>query len=355
MNRIVEYVFFFGFMGVVAYLVWTLIAPFISALALAAIIVTICYPLYTRIIRRTPWQNQSLAAFITTLFVVVVILLPFLLLISTVVSEAAAIYNAAERGGANLGTTAQQLQVALDTYIPAAELEVATIIQEVTNWLRGNLGAIFVSTASTVFSFFIALIASFYLFRDGREFTKQLVKISPLPDDQDELILQRLGQAVRSVATGTVLVALTQGTLTAIGLTIFGIDQAILWGTIAAIGALIPGVGTAIVLIPAVLFLIYSGDYVSAVGLSVWGMVAVGTIDNILGPYLMSRGNPLHPFIILIAVLGGISVFGPIGFIVGPVIVSLFKVLLELYVTHISEVSEVTTDASPGVQAQHKS
>jgi predicted PurR-regulated permease PerM len=76
---------------------------------------------------------------------------------------------------------------------------------------------------------------------------------------------------------------------------------------------------------------------VPAIGLAIWGMLAVGLIDNLLGPYLMSRGNKLHPFLILISVLGGISVFGPIGFIVGPVLISLFMVLLELYSIHISD------------------
>jgi predicted PurR-regulated permease PerM len=73
------------------------------------------------------------------------------------------------------------------------------------------------------------------------------------------------------------------------------------------------------------------------VGVGIWGAVAVGLIDNFLGPYLMSRGNSMHPFLILLAVLGGISAFGPIGFIVGPVLMSLFKVLLELYSVHISD------------------
>jgi predicted PurR-regulated permease PerM len=113
---------------------------------------------------------------------------------------------------------------------------------------------------------------------------------------------------------------------------------------IAAFGALIPSVGTTIVFIPAVVFLLFNGAYVQAIGLLVWGVLAVGLIDNLLGPYLMSRGNKLHPFIILLAVLGGLSVFGPIGFVVGPVLVSLFIVLLELYSVHISDHKKKSKD-----------
>ena len=124
--------------------------------------------------------------------------------------------------------------------------------------------------------------------------------------------------------------------MTGLGLWIFGFDRAILWGSIAAIGALVPGVGTVVVFIPAVLFSIVTGSYVTAIGVALWGALAVGFIDNLLGPYLMSRGNKMHPFLILLSVLGGMLLFGPIGFIIGPVVTSLFIVLLELYSMHIS-------------------
>jgi predicted PurR-regulated permease PerM len=93
------------------------------------------------------------------------------------------------------------------------------------------------------------------------------------------------------------------------------------------------------VFIPAILFSVFTGSYLIAIGLGIWGALAVGLLDNLLGPYIMSRGNSMHPFIILLSVLGGISVFGPIGFIVGPVVTSLFMVLLELYTIHISSQS----------------
>ena len=340
MNRIVENVFFFGFMGVVGYLMFVIFTPFISALALAAIIVTICYPLYLRIVKKMPKQNETLGALVTTFFVLLIIIMPLLFIGSSLVNEAVAIYNSANNEEFGFLSSLTTLEETTQKYFPGATLNVTEYVKQATAWLAGNVGVIFAGTASTIFLFFISLIGSFYLFRDGKEFTKKLVVISPLPDDQDELILRRLGGAVRSVATGTIFIALIQGTLTCFGLWIFGFEHAILWGVIAAFGALIPSVGTSIVFIPAILFLVVTNAYGSAIGLAVWGMLAVGLIDNLLGPYLMSRGNAMHPFLILISVLGGISVFGPIGFIVGPVIVSLFIVLLELYTIHISPQNE---------------
>lgn len=335
-NRIVEYVFFFGVMAVVAYLVWRMFAPFISALALAAIIATICYPLYRRVRAHMPRQNETLAALATTLLVLVIVILPVLILTSMLFREAVAIYSLLNTTEFSFTESIENIEASIGTYIPGFELNVTEYLRQGAQWIASHFGAIFAGTASTIFLFFISIIASFYFFRDGKKFTKRLIELSPLPDSQDELILRRLSLAVRSVATGTILIALIQGVLTALGLTVFGFDRAILFGVVAAFGALVPSIGTSIVFIPAVVYLLTTGAYVSAIGLTVWGVLAVGLIDNLLGPYLMSRGNVIHPFLILLSVLGGVAFFGPIGFVVGPVIVSFFIVLLQLYSQHIA-------------------
>ncbi len=342
MNRIVEYVFFFGLIAGVAFLVWEMLQPFISALALSAIIVTICYPLYTRVLRFVPRHNETAAALLTTVLVIAIVFVPVFFLTSSLVSEALSIYNQSSARADGFGQSVISVEQTVRDYVPGLELNAMEYIKQAAGWLAGNFGAIFASTAQTIFLFFIAMIGSFYLFRDGRAFTKHLIAISPLPDGQDEKILMRLAVAVRSVATGTLMLAVIQGLLTGLGLYLFGFERVVLWGTIAGFGALIPGVGTTIVFIPAVVFLVISEAYGAAIGLAVWGMFAVGLIDNVLGPYLMSRGNALHPFVVLLAVLGGLSLFGPIGLIVGPVIVSLFKVLLELYASYLSENADKT-------------
>lgn len=334
--RIVENVFFFGFMAIVAYMVWQMFLPFLSALALSSIIVTICYPMYNRILRYMPNKNETLAALTATLTVLLVVILPLLALSSLLVAEAVSIYKILGDTQYSFAQSLNEVESYIQNYVPGAELNITEYIRQAANWLASNLGAIFAGTASTIFLFFISLIGSFYFFRDGKKFTQTLIRISPLPDDRDELILQRLGTAVRSVATGSLFIALIQGTLTAIGMAIFGFERAILLGTIAAFGALIPSVGTSVVFVPAVLYLVITGSYLNALGLLIWGVLAVGLIDNLLGPYLMSRQNSIHPFLLLLAVLGGVGLFGPIGFIVGPVLVSLFLVLLELYGQHIA-------------------
>jgi len=275
------------------------------------------------------------------MLVLVVIVIPLVLISSLVVREVVSFYQELDSGGLSIQSSIDQLEATIQQYLPAFEVDLTKQIQLSAEWFTGNLGAIFAGTVSTVFAFFIALIGSFYFFRDGRELLELVIKASPLPDDEDRVIFKRLGNAIRSVATGTVLVALIQGSLVAVGFTLFGIDRAILFGSVASVGALMPGVGTTIVTAPAVLYLFITGDTVNAIGLTVWSVLIVGFVDNLIGPYLMGRGNNMHPFIILIAVLGGLSLFGPVGFVIGPVVVTLFLVLLELYNQYIVNESSI--------------
>lgn len=336
LNRVVEYVFFFGLIGLVGYILWQMFTPFITALALAAVIVVICYPLYEKIKLRIPYQNPSVAALLTTLAVITLVVLPILLITSALASEALAVYKILNNGQYTLAESLTQLEEFAGNMIPGLELDVVGYLGEAAKWFASNLTGILAGAASTVFALFIAIIASFYFFRDGRQFAETLIRISPLPDKEDSMILQRMVSAVRGVALGVVLVAIIQGVLSAFGFAIFGFERAVLFGTIVAITALVPGIGPSVVFIPAGVYALFIGDYVSGIGVLIWFLVAVSFLDNILGPYLVSRHHPMHPFIILLSVLGGVFMFGPIGFIIGPVITSVFIVLLEIYATHIA-------------------
>jgi|AntRauTorckE6833_2_1112554.scaffolds.fasta_scaffold01348_5 predicted PurR-regulated permease PerM len=337
LSRIVEYVFFFGLLLMAGYMVWLIMSPFLTALALSTIIVTICFPLYTGIKKYIPKNNSSIAALATTLVVLIAIIIPLVFMSSMVAQEVVSFYQELNKGEGGIQTQIATIEQSLESLIPGFEIDILDQLQSSGQWFAGNLGAIFAGTLSTIFIFFISLVGSFYFFRDGRELLQLLITASPLPDDEDRIILNRLARAVRAVATGTVLVAIIQGSLVAIGFTVFGIERAVLWGSFASLGALIPGVGTTIVTVPAIVYLFFVGEIFSAVGLLVWSVLIVGLVDNLIGPYLISRGNNLHPFIILISVLGGISLMGPIGFVIGPVVVTLFVVLLEIYNQYIGQ------------------
>ena len=116
-----------------------------------------------------------------------------------------------------------------------------------------------------------------------------------------------------------------------IGFYIFGVPEPLLWGAFTVVAALVPTVGTSISLIPAVVYLAVTGNSGAAIGLTIWGVVAVGLIDNFLGPKLIGGSTKLHPVLVLIAIIGGIQLFGILGFLIGPIIMAIFIAMLEMF------------------------
>ena len=331
-SRVVEYVFFFGLLAISGYMVWLIMSPFLGALALSAIIVTICSPLHERVRSFLGEKRKTLAAFLTTILVLVIIIIPVILLSSLLVKEIVGFYSDIS-SGQDMAITGlvSSGEGWIQQYIPGYQIDVTTQLSAAGEWLAAHFGAIFAGTLSTIFTFVLSILGSFYFFRDGKELMQMLIKASPLPDKEDQVIFERMAKAVRAVATGTLLLAIIQGTLVAIGFWLFGVSRPLLWGSVASLGALMPGVGTTIVTAPAIIYLFATGSTFMAGGLLVWSVLIVGLVDNLVGPYLIGRGNNMHPFVILISVLGGIALFGPLGFIVGPVVTTLFFVLLEIY------------------------
>jgi predicted PurR-regulated permease PerM len=337
-NRIIEYTFFFSSLAVIGAIAFFMIFPFLTALALSAIVVIICYPMFKAILRFVTRGRRSLAALLATLVVFSAVVAPISIVSSLLVQEFVSFYRVLEAGNQlPIDASLTGLESVVREYIPGFELSLSEHIRQSATWFAGNIGSIFAGTLSAIMTFLIAMFGCFYLFRDGERLVTWWVSVSPLKDTEDKVIMERIARSIRSVVMGTVLVAILQGFVAGTGFAIFGIPRPIMWGTVGALGALLPGLGTIAIMAPGVLYLLYLGSFGAAAGLAIWAVVSIIVIDNLVSPYLMSRGNNLHPFVVLLAVLGGISLFGPIGFIIGPVMVSLFLVLLELYAQYISD------------------
>ncbi len=309
--------------------------PFIYALILAVIFAVVFQPIYRKILKLFG-QYPSIAALLATILVVIFILAPLALLGVQVFKEARQLYfSLAENSGRevilNIFRDAANKIQHLVPETKDFSLSFDQYVKQGATWLVQNLGAIFSNFAKMIVSSFIFLMAFYYLLKDGEKLKKTVMDISPLSDTDNETIFSKLELAINSVVRGNLVIALIQGFSTAIGLTIFGVPNAVLWGMIAAITALIPGIGTSLVIIPAIAYLFLIGQTISAVGLIVWGVLAVGLIDDFLGPKIVGRGIKLHPLLVILAVLGGIALFGPMGFLLGPLALSLFFTLFDIY------------------------
>jgi predicted PurR-regulated permease PerM len=177
----------------------------------------------------------------------------------------------------------------------------------------------------------LVFITLYFFLKDGRKFLDYIIRLSPLDDVYDLKIFNRVGSMMTSVVRGVLLIAIVQAFLVGIGFYIFGVPNAVLWGTVTVVASLLPFIGTGLVVFPGVLYLLITGNLFAAIGLAIWGTFLVGLIDNLLMPLLYSKSTKVHPIIILFAVLGGIYAFGPLGFLVGPMAVSFFIAILEIY------------------------
>ena len=184
---------------------------------------------------------------------------------------------------------------------------------------------------SALFSFVLLLLAIFYFLKDGDGWKKAILQLSPLSITADQKILDRLTQTINGVIKGYLLIAFIQGTLMGVGLYIFHIPNPAIWGVIAGIASIIPPFGTAVVSIPAVIFLFITGHMGLGIGLLAWAVLVVGAGDNVLNPYIVGHKINIPPFLILFSVLGGIALLGPVGILIGPLTVSLLYTLTDIY------------------------
>lgn len=320
--------------GVVAYYI---LQPFLTPLALAAIFAVVLQPVYMRALKNLH-GSETLASLMTVLVFLVILLVPVAFFGERLFSESQQLYRLVSSGVLPTDMTAfvQERGAFLDAYIPNASqklVEATANFSQYANdglsWLVQHLGVAFSSVSAFFLGFFIFLMSLYYLLRDGGRLCRYLVRLSPLPDTDDELILRRLTVAVNSVVKGKILIALAQGLFAGVGLFVFGVPNAILWTLVATVAALIPPFGTGLITLPAAIYLFFVSP-AAAIGMLIWGVIG-SVIDNIFGPKLMSRGTSQHPLVMLLAVLGGIAVFGPVGVFLGPLVLSLFLTLLDVH------------------------
>lgn len=305
--------------------------PFLVPLALAAIVAVMIYPVYSWILAKV--KSENAAAAISILLLVVLILTPLTLISSRIIQEAQNLYMTVSSGSAgniSVDSVTMKIEGAVQRYIPDFQLNAREYLAGFSSWIVDRLGGLFSGTVDFALKFALTLVALFYFLRDGVSFKKQLMLFSPLSDDKDRYLTQSLKASINSVLLGSLAVAIVQGILSGIGFGMFGLPNATLWGTVAGIAALVPGVGTALVWIPAVIYLFFYGSAGIWVAQLLWSVLLVGLIDNFLAPFIINKGVNIHPLLILFSILGGLQFFGPEGFILGPLVVSLLFVFIKI-------------------------
>ncbi len=344
MNLASAQYFFVSLLLAVAILAVLIFLPFLTPIVFAVSLAVIFGPVYRWILRNfcKGKEKSAFAASVTLFLVVIVVLVPAFFIITKMYSEIQDIYYyLTEETGRSavitlLNTVFDKGSSMIFNVYPGFSfdsLNITDYLQQGVEWVFGHVDTLFTGIGRVLMGVFVTFFSLFYFLRDGKEFKKQIMILSPLVDTDDERIFQKLEQAIFSIVGGSLIVGIIQGILTGIGFALFGVPEPTVWGSIAAVAALIPGVGTSLVLVPGILYLFVTGSTTYAFGLLVWGLLAVGLIDNLLGPVLVNKGIKIHPFIILLSVLGGLAFFGVVGFILGPLVLAFLFALLEIYKT----------------------
>lgn len=338
-TKLSQHYFLIALVAVSSVLAFFIFRPFLIAVVLAVVFAVVLQPLYRAMLSRMS-GSPGLAAFATMALSMVCIVVPLTFITVQIAGETQDLYGSLSSGGGEtyLGTVFRYVNDVTAQYAPSLALSSADLSASVDQymkdglaWLIQNLGGAFGSTARVLLDFFIFLVALYYFLRDGARLKREVISVSPLRDADDDIVFSRLERAINSVIRGSLTIAVIQGILTGIGFTFFGVPNSVLWGVVAALSALIPGIGTSLVLIPGVAYLFIMGALTPAVGLLIWSVLAVGLIDNFLGPRLMGKGTQLHPLIVLLSVFGGLAFFGAAGIFLGPLCTSLLFALLSIY------------------------
>jgi len=320
--------FFLVLLIVAAVTVGLIFLPYINALILAIVFAIIFYPEYKRLHRIMP-RHESIAAFISVLFAFVIILIPLIFLGIIMFGEAQGVYaNLAINNGSYVSS---MLHEQIAKILPTVNIDFSQYAKGFLDWLIANIGPIFSQLAGITLTFFLAAFTLFYFLRDGHRIRALIVKASPLKHDDTEKILDKLMKMAGSVIKGSLVMSVLQGAIVGIGFYIFGLQNPVLWGSAAIICALVPIIGVAIVVLPAAIIVWLSGHMAIAIGFAVWGLLLPAITDNVLRPRLIDRETNTNRLLILFSVIGGIAAFGPLGFILGPLALSLLLTLIEIY------------------------
>jgi predicted PurR-regulated permease PerM len=328
---------------ILAYLLLAVLEPLKGALGWAVVLAFLLHPLHERLSRRLKGRGMLSAAIITGLT-------PFFVLLPLSVLGVVFAGQVADLIGYLRGQhflANGQLLSRLESYpllgdaLRWSSANFPVSAAQIQGWVMGGMQGVLKSAAAaggslalglfgTVVGFFMMLFLLFFLLRDGRAILDHLTRLIPLETARRERLLDYLAQVTRAVVFGSTATALIQGIFVAVGFALVGLPSPVVFGVVATIAALLPA-GAAIVLVPAVLYLAVGGHWLAAIFLAFWtGLLAV--VENVARPLLTAHRAHVSTLAVFVGAVGGVSAFGVLGLVLGPVLLS-FVVALARFTT----------------------
>jgi len=315
------------------------VQPFLQAIFIAALFAALFHPLYRRL-KIAFGGRTTLASLATLLIIITFVVTPLSVIFSIVVSQAADLADRTVPTIQQYISTPGALSELLSS-LPFYEtlqpyrsmlLDIAgDFSSSLSAWVVDMAQSFTRGTINSALSLLIILYTMFFLFIDGDRFLYYLLYYIPLNDDDEKKLLERFISVTRATLKGTAVIGILQGGLAGFALGLAGIPSSLFWAVSMMFLSVVPGIGGAIVWIPATLYLFFSGQVFTAIALGLFCALVVGAIDNLLRPKLVGSDTQLHELMIFFSTLGGLLLFGFMGFVIGPIVAALFVTVWELY------------------------
>lgn len=335
--------FLWGLLVFSLYMAYRVFTPFLHTLILSSLVAALFYPLYVRL---TAWfrGRRTVAALAVLVVFVVCVCLPTALFVAGLVGQGVDTLAAVNDWVRNTDFDKLLQQTHLDPALawlhqkaPFLDLDaldiqgsVLALSRKTGQMLVGWGGSLLGNMLILVVHFFFMLFILFFLLKEGGRWIGWIRFLSPLREEQEEIILTSLRTVTKSVLMGGLLIAVLQGLAGGVGLAFAGLP-ALFWGTMMGFASLVPVAGTGLIWIPAVAYLALQAKWWTALGLLLWCALGVTSIDTFLRPYFMSGATGMSTLFIFLSVIGGLQVFGPVGLLYGPLILALAMVMLRMY------------------------
>ena len=273
-------------------------------------------------------QNKIVTSLLMTALTIILIIVPVGLLITSIGDDAREVYFLV--ANLDVDVASESIYNVTGLNVDIAELT-DPLIMDLSVYLRDNIPNVLSFATDLFIKLFLLLFVIYYGFKEGDKIVKSLLDLLPFTDEQKDELVKKTKQVVGGVLYGQFLVALIQGILGGIAFWILGLSNPVFWGVVMGVLSFIPLLGTPIVWGPTAAYLIYIENYFAGIGLLLFGILVIMNVDNFLKPYLIGGRSGLHPLIVLIGILGGISLMGVIGFIVGPIILALSLIVIRFF------------------------
>jgi predicted PurR-regulated permease PerM len=316
-----------------------MIRDFFVTLLLAGIFAGLLHPPYEKLVRLFH-EHRALASICIVLLFVLAVVIPLLAFLGVVAGQALDISRSAApwierqiREPDRLYEWLRNLPGSeyVDAYRDEILKRLGVMAGDIGNFVVRGLSAATTGTVSFLFQFFIFLYALFFFLMDGDRLLRKILSYMPLSIKDENRLIGKFTSVTRATIRGTLVVGIVQGGMAGVGFAVAGIGGSVFWGTVMVVLSIIPGIGTALVWIPASIYLLAVGKVLAGVLLAIYCAVIVGSVDNLLRPRLVGKDTKMPDLMILVGTLGGILLFGVVGFILGPVVAALFITVWDIY------------------------